>query len=173
LTDDFVRLDQLVKDITIWETSNGGTTPELTCDAIREDAPDLFVRFGRECIIALAKEFQSAELPTESARLQVAFENLNRQFFGGTLPHFIICVVVDVACWDGRKGGECDSGAVDFERQLITIGYTGDNTEERFLLLHMARAAHPEGSFWDEILRAEIRRLLALGAPLEFLQPKD
>ncbi len=171
MMEDFIRLNQLVRDLTLGLMSTGeGTTPKLTCQVIREDEPDLFARFGRKCVVNLCKEFQYSELPTESARLQEAFEVLNRQYFAGTLPPFTICVVVDVAYWDGRKGGECDSGVVDFERQLITIGYTGDDTEERNLLLHMTRAAHPEGIFWDETLRAEIRRLLALGAPMEFLQ---
>jgi hypothetical protein len=74
------------------------------------------------------------------------------------------------AFWDGRKGRESDSGFVDFERQFITIRYAGDDSEPRMLLFHMARAVNPPGNYWDETWCGEIRRLLALGAPMEFVE---
>jgi hypothetical protein len=167
---DSIRLRQLVTDLTVELMSWGGTTPKETCEIIAEDAPDLWTQFGAEHIFALVGAVQYSELPAESARLQEAFRTFNDQYFAGRLPKYIVCVVYDVAFWDGRRGGESDSGFVDFDRQLITIGYTGEDSERSMLLFHMAHAVNPQGTYWDDAWREEIRRLLALGAPVEFVE---
>jgi hypothetical protein len=167
LTDEFGRLTQLVKDLTVELMSAGGTTPEDTCEFIAEEAPDLWTIFGGELIFSLVEELQYSELPAESAGLQQMFRTFNDQYFAGRLPEFIICVVYDVAFWNGRKGGESDSGFVDFDRQLITIGRTDNDSEGSMLLSHMAHAVNPQGRYGDPAWCAEIRRLLALGAPVE------
>jgi hypothetical protein len=167
---DLARLRKLATDLIVELMDCGGGKPEDTCRSIAEDAPGLWAKFGPTCILNLVKEIQYAELPEESARLQGMFQIFNDQYFDGRLPKFIVRVVYDVAFWDGRKGGESDSGFVDFDRQLITIGYAADGSEPKMLLFHMARAVNPPGHYWDEAWSQEIRRLLALGAPMEFVE---
>jgi len=71
------------------------------------------------------------------------FRTFNEKYFAGTLPDYIICVVYDVSFWQGREGAEPSSGFIDFDRQLITLGYTGQGFEPSVLLHHMTRAAPP------------------------------
>ena len=135
------RLRQLVTDLTLELINAGGTTPEVTCEIVVARAPDLWAKFGHARILSLCEEVQHSELPVESARMQEMFRTFNEKYFAGTLPEYIICVVYDVSFWQGREGTEPSSGFVDFDRQLITLGYTGKGFEPSVLLHHMTRAA--------------------------------
>ena len=135
------RLRQLVTDLTLELINSGGTTPEVTCEIIVARAPDLWVKFGSARILSLCEEVQHSELPVESARMQAMFRTFNQKYFAGTLPDYIICVVYDVNFWQGRKSTEPSLGFIDFDRQLITLGYTGQGLEPSVLLHHMTRAA--------------------------------
>ena len=137
------RLRQLVTDLTLDLINSGGTTPEVTCDIIVARAPDLWTKFGRERILSMCEEVQHSEIPVESARMQEMFRTYNEKYFAGTLPDYIICVVYDVNFWEGREETQPSSGFVDFDRQLITLGYTGRGLESAALLHHMTRAATP------------------------------
>ena len=160
------RLRQLVTDLTLELINSGGTTPEVTCEIIVARAPDLWVKFGSARILSLCEEVQHSELPAESARMQEMFRTFNEKYFAGTLPDYIICVVYDVSFWQGREGTEPSSGFVDFDRQLITLGYTGQGFEPSVLLHHMIHAANPSFTCKDQAFHAEVERLQALGAPV-------
>ena len=143
LETDLTRLRKLVMAFTLDFINSVGTTPQVTCEMIVEIAPDFCAKFGRAHILSLCEEVQHAELPMESAHMQEMFRTFNDKYFAGTLPEYIICVVYDVSFWQGREGAEPSSGFVDFDRQLITLGYTGQGFEPSALLHHMTRAATP------------------------------
>jgi hypothetical protein len=137
------RLRQLITDLTLELINSGGTTPEVTCEIIVARAPDLWVKFGRARILSLCEEVQHSELPVESARMQEMFRTFNEKYFAGTLPDYIICVVYDVNFWQGRESTVPSLGFIDFDRRLITLGYTGQGFEPSVLLHHMTCAATP------------------------------
>jgi hypothetical protein len=171
---DLTRLRQLVTDLTLELLDNGGTSPRATCDLIAEDAPDLWTRFGRARILSLCEEVQYSELPEDSARLQELFRTFNQKYFGGALPDFAICAVYDANFWQDSKSGEQSPGFVDFEREMIIIGYTGRGFGPTMLLHFMIHAAHPEWcatNCQEEPFLAEQERLRGLGAPVEFPSP--
>jgi len=141
LETDLTRLRKLVTDLTLELINSGGTTPQVTCEMIVASAPDLWAKFGRARILSVCEEVQHSELPAESARMQEMFRTFNEKYFAGTLPEYIICVVYDVSFWQGREGTEPSAGFVDFDRQLITLGYTGQGFEPSVLLHYMTRAA--------------------------------
>jgi hypothetical protein len=122
---DLTRLRRLVKDLTLELLDDGGTSPRATCDLIAEVAPDLWTRFGRARILSLCEEVQYSEIPEDSARLQELFRTFNQKYFDGTLSDFAICAVYDANFWQDSESGEQSAGFVDFDRQLIIIGYTG------------------------------------------------
>ncbi len=163
---DLTRLRKLVTAFTLDFMNSGGTTPEVTCEMIVEIAPDLWARFGRARMLSMCEEVQHAELPVESARMQEMFRTFNEKYFGGKLPDYIICVVYDVSFWQGREGAEPSSGFVDIDRQLITLGYTGQGFEPAVLLHHMIHAANPSFTCNDQAFHVEVERLQALGAPV-------
>jgi hypothetical protein len=170
----FERLERLAKDLTGELVYEFGTTPQKTCEIIADNAPDLWAAFGPKFVLGLVEKIQYSELPAESARLQETFRTLNRKYFDGKIPGYVICAVYDVNYWEGSKSTEPCSGFIDFDRRLITIGYSGQGLGPSYLLHFMIHAANPEWPKMDcqhQEFLAEEKRLRALGAPVDPINP--
>ena len=96
-------LKRLATAMTIFLTDLGGTAPEFTCEAIADEAPDLYEEFGEHRVRALCEEIQYSEIPEQSALFQEMFQTFNTQFFAARLPHYRVLVVYDLWYWETER----------------------------------------------------------------------
>ena len=175
-----LRLLVAVTELVESDTGFCCTWPEYLSEQIAEVAPDLYAEFGGDRIVALAKDLQRAEFPEQAEQLQEVFRAFNVQYFSGRLPEYRILVVNDVTDWQGKLLGDPDfpyavTGFIDFSGRRIVIGVRAGlvpgATIEGTLLHEMAHAA-TDGEHGD-LWKAEIARLLLLGAPVNEFDLED
>ncbi|HEY4364199.1 MAG TPA: hypothetical protein VGN17_24730 [Bryobacteraceae bacterium] len=163
---ELVRLRLLAISLTLGLIEGGGTTPQESCEGIAEEEPELWEKFGSERVLRLCEQAQRSELPEESARLQELFQEFNQRYFARTLPNYTVRLVVDVSYWRGWETGLSKS-FVDFQHQVITLGYVNESKNLSELLCHMVRIAHPDCNYLEPAFLKEIERLRAMGAPVD------
>jgi hypothetical protein len=167
-------LESLASAMTILLLDSGGTAPEFTCDAIAEEAPDLYEEFGEQRVLALCSEIQYSEIPEQSALFQGMFQTFNTQFFAGRLPYYRVLVVYDVWYWETERlrlppcfpPAYGAHGFIDFAGRHILIRFLAEGVTMLQTLIHEMAHAATDGGHGDK-WKGEMLRLKLLGAPTE------
>jgi hypothetical protein len=165
-------LRRLVAAMTILLIETGGTTPEGTCSAIAELAPDLYKTFSPEQVLAACDEIQHSEIAEQSALFQDIFDRFNDRYFAGSLTGYKVLVVYDLWHWETEHAYapsgrplEDGWGYVDFPERRIFIRFVADATTMIETLTHEMAHAATNGEHGDA-WQTEMARLKQLGAPV-------
>jgi hypothetical protein len=149
---------------------HGGAAPLDTCDAVAEEAPEIFDCFEESYILELCREVQQWELPVESARFQKMYAKFNSRYFAGQLQEYTIRVSYDVNHWIGEASRDAIDGYFVPEGLRIFLRLSFDRRAMIRVLIHeMVHVATGPGH--GERFISEMKRLKAIGAPVEKWSP--
>jgi hypothetical protein len=132
----YENLLQVIKAQIVLLMDHGGAAPLDTCDAVAEEAPEIFDCFEESYILELCREVQRWEVPVESARFQKMYAKFNSRYFAGQLQEYKVRVVYDVNFWVGKPPGNAIDGYFVPEGLRIFLRLSFDRRAMIRILVH-------------------------------------